>query len=91
MPASSLSALPQPDADVLLTTAEAAAFLRLQQTTLEHQRVRGDGPPFVRLGRRVFYRHGALIAWIRAQERTSTAPTVDIPRRRHTMSAEAAR
>lgn len=68
--------------DELLTTEEAARELRLKRTTLEHKRMRGDGPPFVKLGRKVFYRRSALVGWVNAQERTSTAPMPPKPKAR---------
>jgi hypothetical protein len=40
---------------VLLTQAESAELLRLSERTLERWRVSGDGPMFVKLGRRVMY------------------------------------
>jgi hypothetical protein len=39
----------------LRTNGEAAALLRLSPRTLEKYRVIGGGPPFLKLGRRVFY------------------------------------
>lgn len=63
------------EGDELLTTNEAAELLRLRPITLAHHRMQASGPPFVRLGRKVFYRRSALAAWVNAQERTSTAPT----------------
>jgi hypothetical protein len=53
----------------LLTPDEAARELNrsggLSARTLERWRARGDGPPFVRLGRRrVFYRRADLVAWV---------------------------
>jgi hypothetical protein len=39
----------------LMTNGEAAALLRLSPRTLEKYRVIGGGPPFRKLGRRVFY------------------------------------
>jgi hypothetical protein len=42
---------------------EAADFLRLSPRTLEKYRVRGGGPPFRKLGRRVVYAHSDLEEW----------------------------
>jgi hypothetical protein len=36
----------------LLTPAEAAKFLRISESWLAKARMRGDGPPFIRIGRR---------------------------------------
>ena len=48
----------------LLTTTEAAAYVGLSPRTLERYRVIGDGPPYLRVGRRVLYRRADLDAWI---------------------------
>jgi predicted DNA-binding transcriptional regulator AlpA len=65
----------QPNA--YLTTAEAAALRRVSKSTMEHERVRGDGPPFIRIGRKkVAYRLDALQAWLAAREVTSTSAVV---------------
>lgn len=39
--------------DVLLTVEEAAARLKMSKHTLNHWRVTGDGPPFVKYGPRL--------------------------------------
>ena len=61
----------------LLTTAEAARFLRLSVPTMERLRVTGDGPVFIKLGSgkrcRVVYRRRDLNAWLDAQRRDSTS------------------
>jgi hypothetical protein len=62
------------------TTEEAARFLRLQRQTLEAWRLRGTGPAFVKLGRRVVYRREAIERFIAERERTSTsAPSATVP------------
>ena len=43
-----------------LTTAEAAELLGTTKRALEALRARGNGPPFVRLGRSVRYRRSDL-------------------------------
>jgi Helix-turn-helix domain len=55
------------------TTEEAARFLRLQKQTLEAWRLRGTGPAFLKLGRRVVYRREALERFMAERERTSTS------------------
>lgn len=57
----------------LLTTVEAANYLRIEKRTLENWRVSGRGPAFVRLGGAVRYRRGALERFIAQNERLSTA------------------
>ena len=54
--------------DDLLTTVEAARDeLRCHPQTLSNWRSAGEGPPFVRVGRRIFYRRGDLHSWLRMQ------------------------
>ena len=67
----------------LLDTREAAARLGLARATLAKLRVRGGGPPFVKLGTKVLYDSADLAAWIAAQGKrrsTSEAPAPDAPR-----------
>ena len=46
----------------LLTPREAADFLRVSTSWLAKARMRGDGPPYAKLGRSIRYREGALAA-----------------------------
>jgi len=48
----------------LLNQREASGLLRLSTRTLERLRLTGNGPRFVKLGRRVLYRNGDLLEWI---------------------------
>ncbi|MFB9262829.1 helix-turn-helix transcriptional regulator [Bradyrhizobium erythrophlei] len=57
----------------LLMQREAAALLRLSERTLERWRVSGDGPPFVKAGRRVLYRPADLDTWITTHIVSSTS------------------
>lgn len=60
-----------------LTTKEAAARVHLSPATLERMRVRGDGPPFLKLSqKRVIYDGEQLDAWARSQTHTSTSEYV---------------
>jgi hypothetical protein len=59
----------------LNTTEESARYLRLQKQTLEAWRLRGTGPTFVKLGRRVVYRREALEEFMTERERRSTSDT----------------
>ena len=57
----------------LLTTKEAAKLLGLHYVTLQKWRVRGCGPPFLRLGgRAVRYRVSDLERWMRRHTFDST-------------------
>lgn len=57
----------------MLTTAEAADYLRLSSTYLNKMRVTGSGPTFVKLGRSVRYREADLEAWVAARCFVSTS------------------
>ena len=58
---------------MLLTQREAALALRLSERTLERSRVSGDGPKFVKAGRRVLYRQSDLDEWIASRVVHSTS------------------
>lgn len=55
-----------------LTTAEAAAYLRIRRRTLANMRHRRTGPHFHKHGGRIVYRHADLDAWSNATRRQST-------------------
>ncbi|MET4697999.1 putative DNA-binding transcriptional regulator AlpA [Constrictibacter sp. MBR-5] len=59
--------------DQLLDADEAGRFVGMTGPALQTLRTRGGGPAYVKLGRRVRYRRGDLIAWIQAHRRTSTS------------------
>jgi len=61
------------DIDPLLTPQDAAEFLALSKSWLAKLRLTGDGPPYVKLGRRVRYRFSDLEAWLHGQVRRSTS------------------
>ena len=52
----------------LITTAEAAALLRVAPETLRYWRWRGEGPRSFRVGRRVLYERADIAAWLDAQK-----------------------
>ncbi len=56
-----------------LTAAEAAAHLRVSLQTLAKWRVSGDGPPYLKFGRRVLYDFNDLEAWAAGRRRRSTS------------------
>jgi predicted DNA-binding transcriptional regulator AlpA len=56
----------------LLTPKDAATFLRLSESWLAKARMRGDGPPYVKLGRSIRYAEGALVQWLKSHQRLST-------------------
>ena len=57
----------------LLTTNEAAKYVRLSPRTLERYRVTGEGPRFLKIGRLVFYLQTALDDWLKTKARKSTS------------------
>jgi hypothetical protein len=57
----------------LLTTIEAAEYLRLKPHTLENMRWQGTGPFFLKLGGRVFYRRADLKLWCNQARRQSSS------------------
>ncbi len=57
--------------DGYLTRREAARELRLGVRTLDRWRSQNAGPPFVRVGRRVFYRVEAIRGWLAAREEST--------------------
>jgi Helix-turn-helix domain len=52
--------------DELLTTDEAADWLKLPAAQLKQLRYRGVGPPYTRLGRHIRYARSDLQRWIQA-------------------------
>jgi predicted DNA-binding transcriptional regulator AlpA len=57
----------------LLTAREAADFLRVSVSWLAKARMRGDGPPFVKVGRSIRYSQAVLVQWLKHQLRSSTS------------------
>lgn len=44
----------------------------LKVSWLQQARWKGNGPPYIKLGRRVMYERQAVIDWLRQRSRTST-------------------
>jgi excisionase family DNA binding protein len=57
----------------MLTTQDAADYLRLSKRTLERMRVDGLGPRFIRLRRSIRYRQSDLEQWLASQTVRSTS------------------
>lgn len=64
---------------ILLTVPEAAEFLRCSEALLNRWRVEGDGPHFLKIGRKVLYKLDHLLKYLEQSERTSTS---DNPKRK---------
>ena len=57
----------------VLTTAEAARYVRLSKPTLERFRRTGEGPLYVKLGGAVRYRRAELDKWLESRLVASTS------------------
>jgi excisionase family DNA binding protein len=53
----------------LLTPQEAADLLRVSMSWLAKARMRGDGPPYIRIGRSIRYSEAALHQWMKSRQR----------------------
>jgi hypothetical protein len=62
-----------PQLDELLTEIEAAHLRRQSVRTLQAERLRGGGCPFVKMGRSVRYRRLDVLEFIEAKRRLSTS------------------
>ncbi len=60
----------------MLRTTEAAEYCGSSSSTFEKMRLRGGGPRFIKLGRRVVYRPDDLDAWLLENRRASTSDRV---------------
>jgi Helix-turn-helix domain len=63
--------------DDLLTEGEAARLRRQSKRTLQAERLRGGGCPYVKLGRSVRYRKSDVLAFIEANLRNAAEPPGD--------------
>jgi predicted DNA-binding transcriptional regulator AlpA len=52
---------------VLLTPKEAATRLKVSLSWLAKARMRGDGPPYIRIGRSIRYRETDLLQWMKSR------------------------
>ena len=52
----------------LLSVKQASLYTGLSESTLNNARWRGDGPPYIKLGRSVRYRAKDLISYIDTRE-----------------------
>ena len=57
----------------ILTTLEAARYVRLGKPTLERFRLTGQGPRFAKLGGAVRYRRADLDTWLESRLLRSTS------------------
>jgi hypothetical protein len=61
------------DHSPLLTAKEAGVRLKVSLSWLAKARMRGDGPPYLCIGRSVRYAEGALMQWMKSRQRLSTS------------------
>ena len=59
--------------DQFYPTSRAAELLGLSQSFLCKLRCTGDGPPFIKVGRRVLYSGRDLMIWAATRRRSSTS------------------
>ena len=58
---------------ISLSAKEAAKILGLASSTLAKLRLKGNGPVYYKLGRRVVYRRDDLLAWLQSRVARSTS------------------
>jgi predicted DNA-binding transcriptional regulator AlpA len=66
----------------LMTPNETARVLQVSLSWLAKARMRGDGPPYLPIGRSIRYAEAALIQWMKSKQRSSTSeigPDHDVP------------
>ena len=69
----------------LLTARECADYRRCSLRTLDRERELGDGCPYVRIGRRIYYRRGDVDQFIAAHvcgDRARPVVATELPPRR---------
>ncbi|MGH3406456.1 MAG: helix-turn-helix transcriptional regulator [Streptosporangiaceae bacterium] len=55
--------------DDLLLLPEVAEITRMSESTIRWLRHKGEGPPGFKMGRRLLFRRGEVLAWIKQCER----------------------
>lgn len=53
--------------DGRMTTENAAKYTGFSVSTLAHYRMTDEGPPFVKIGGKVFYKKAQVDKWLRAK------------------------
>ena len=59
------------------TTKQAERYYPISGSYLAKLRLTGDGPEYIKIGRRVFYSRSAFEAWLRQNRRRSTSECDD--------------
>jgi hypothetical protein len=60
-------------APLVFTPKETANRLKVSLSWLAKARMRGDGPPYIPVGRRIRYSEAALQQWMKSRQRLSTS------------------
>jgi helix-turn-helix protein len=56
-----------------LTPNEMANLLRVSTSFLAKSRMRGDGPPYAKVGRSIRYFPSGVVPWLKSRQRSSTS------------------
>lgn len=56
-----------------LSAEQTAELLGIAKSTLSKMRLSGEGPTFIKMGRRVAYRPDDIQAWLASRRRLSTS------------------
>jgi predicted DNA-binding transcriptional regulator AlpA len=59
--------------DRLMTVVETAAYLRVSKSYLDKARLSGDGPRFIKIGRKIVYRVIDVDDWLQQRQFHSTS------------------
>jgi hypothetical protein len=65
--------MPKTELEPLMSEEDTANVLGMSPRTLEGKRLRGEPPPYVKLGKRVMYRPSDIAAYVNANVRHSTS------------------
>jgi hypothetical protein len=58
---------------VLLSPKESGKVLKVSLSWLAKARMRGDGPPYMKIGTSIRYSETALVQWMKSRQRLSTS------------------
>ena len=61
------------DSERLIKPEEESQLLRVSLSWLAKARMRGDGPPYLKLGRSIRYTEAGILQWMRSRQRFSTS------------------
>jgi hypothetical protein len=64
---------PHAELSPLLTPKETAVRFKISLSWLAKARMRGDGTPYMRIGRSIRYAEAVLLQWMKGRQRMSTS------------------